>query len=103
MIRLRTFCCQLRKVPSLRRQLALTVVVWGVCGARVFAMAEEGVPLSASSLFSWQNILTAGVLVYHFGMLREQFKSVIARLDKLEKDRDDEMKARLAKLEGGIR
>lgn len=89
---------RVRLLSSLRRQLALTVVAWGLFGVRLFA--EEGGGLNPSALFTWQNIITVVVLVYHLGMVREQFMALQARVKKLEDERDEDMKARLAILEG---
>lgn len=88
--------------PRFRRQLLLTALVWVLGGISLYAFAEDatGGALRVEHLFTWQNILAAVVMVYHFGMLREQFKSLQDRVTKLEGDRAEELKRRLSVLEG---
>lgn len=95
--------CQWRALivsePCMRRQVWLTALCWAGLGVSIFAASDEAT-LHPSGLFTWQNILTAGVLLYHFGMLREQFKTVQKRVDDLEQWKTDEINRRLKALEG---
>jgi hypothetical protein len=78
------YCAASRPV---QRQLWMTVTVFAVVvhAAIVHLRADDG----AGPLTTWvtpQNILTAVVLVYGAGMLREQFSDVKRRIEVVERD-----------------
>lgn len=103
MIRVLLFFRPLLCVPPLRRQLALTVVVWCAFGVIVLAEAEEGHGMSPSALFTWQNVISGLILVYHLGMVRAQFMSLQERVTKLEDQREEDLKRWFSLMEGKTR
>lgn len=95
--------CRWLRVPSLRKQLVVTVVVWCAFGVRLLAEAEEGHGMTASALFTWQNVISGLILVYHLGMVRAQFMSLQERVTKLEDQREEDLKRWFSLMEGKAR
>lgn len=74
---------------SLKRQVVMAAAVWVFCAAVVIAQAQTGGAGHDGLLDKWvtpQNIVTAGVLIYGLGVLREQFSTVRAQVAELKAD-----------------
>lgn len=74
--------------PYVKRLVLMTATVWGIIASAVVTLIAQGdmPPLRANELDKWvnpQNIVTAVVLVYGAGVLRQQFAEAQRQIAEL--------------------
>lgn len=82
--------------PALKRLAAMTALVWlfclGMAVVGLFAQTDTPLRPEKNWVESWvtpQNLVTLAVLIYGWGVLREQFEEQKRRTDRMEKWRDE--------------
>lgn len=77
------------------RRKVIMVAMLCTCAFMSLALSAQEIAEQPKSAWSWdtvlspQNVFSLAVLIFHFGVLRQEIKDMQARVVKLEKWRDD--------------
>jgi hypothetical protein len=77
------------------RAVRLVLMVWAVLAFTTLAVAAQSDPApsgrnwSFADLVTLPNLVSAAILIFHFGALRQELRDLRDRLTKLESFRDD--------------